>query len=187
MTSRLSHLECARCSKRLDAFVLQNRCDCGGTLVPRYDLAAPRPLEEVRARPSGPWRYEELLPLQGAPVSLGENETPLLFCERLSKRLGVATWIKDDSPLPGSTFKARGACVGLSRAIELGVERVNERPAQAAPTDAEVRLRDVLFFGHLSGLLQNLLVRPVVVFKHQLDVVSFQVLYSTRFVLSSEA
>jgi threonine synthase len=57
-------------------------------------------------------------------VSLGENETPLLFCERLSDRFGVATWMKDDSPLPGSTFKARGACVGLSRAIELGVERV---------------------------------------------------------------
>jgi threonine synthase len=108
----------------MDAFVLQNRCDCGGTLIPRYDLAAPVSLDEVRARAPGPWRYEELLPLQEAPVSLGENETPLLLCERLSERLGAATWIKDDSPLPGSTFKARGASVGLSRAIELGVKRV---------------------------------------------------------------
>jgi len=124
VTSRLSHLECARCSKSGDAFVLQNRCDCGGTLIPRYDLATSVSLDAVRARPPGPWRYEELLPLQEAPVSLGENETPLLFCERLSERLGVSTWIKDDAPLPGSTFKARGACVGLSRAIELGVKRV---------------------------------------------------------------
>ncbi|CAN5647379.1 threonine synthase [soil metagenome] len=124
MTSRLSHLECARCGKSSNAFELQNRCDCGGTLMPRYDLTAPVSLTEVRSRPPGPWRYEELLPLQGAPVSLGENETPLLFSERLSERLGVATWIKDDAPLPGSTFKARGACVGLSRAVELGVKRV---------------------------------------------------------------
>ena len=124
MKYRLSHLECARCGAGRDAFSLQNRCDCGGTLIPRYDLSSPVSLEEVRSRPPGPWRYEELLPLQKAPVSLGENETPLLFCERLSDRLGLATWIKDDSPLPGSTFKARGACVGLSRAIELGVERV---------------------------------------------------------------
>lgn len=124
MRSRLSHLECARCGASSDAFSLQNRCDCGGTLIPRYDLSSPVSLDEVRSRPPGPWRYEELLPLLEAPVSLGENETPLLFCERLSDRLGVATWIKDDSPLPGSTFKARGACVGLSRAIELGVERV---------------------------------------------------------------
>jgi threonine synthase len=124
MSSRLSHLECARCGKSSDAFVLQNRCDCGGTLIPRYDLGTPVSLDEVRSRPPGPWRYEELLPLQGAPVSLGESETPLLFCERLSDRLGVAIWIKDDAPLPGSTFKARGACVGLSRAVELGVKRV---------------------------------------------------------------
>jgi threonine synthase len=124
MSSRLSHLECARCGASSDAFSLQNRCECGGTLIPRYDLSSPVSLEEVRSRPAGPWRYQELLPLQEAPVSLGENETPLLLCERLSDRFGVATLIKDDSPLPGSTFKARGACVGLSRAVELGVERV---------------------------------------------------------------
>ncbi|MFN2488203.1 MAG: pyridoxal-phosphate dependent enzyme [Actinomycetota bacterium] len=32
--------------------------------------------------------------------------------------------MKDDSSLPGGTFKARGAAVGLSRALELGVRRV---------------------------------------------------------------
>ncbi|MGH2699958.1 MAG: threonine synthase [Actinomycetota bacterium] len=124
MSSRLVDLQCARCGSSMDAFMLQNRCECGGTLLPRYDLSAPVSLDEVRARPPGPWRYQELLPLQGPPVSLGEVETPLLFCERLSDRFGVETWIKDDAPLPGSTFKARGACVGLSRALELGVDRV---------------------------------------------------------------
>jgi threonine synthase len=124
MSSRLVNLRCARCERTLDAFSLQNRCECGGTLIPRYDLEALISLSEVRSRPPGPWRYEELLPLQSAPVSLGEVETPLLFCERLSDRFGVETWIKDDAPLPGATFKARGACVGLSRALELGVKRI---------------------------------------------------------------
>jgi threonine synthase len=70
------------------------------------------------------WRFRELLPLDGGPVSLGEVETPLLFASRLSERFGVEVFIKDDSPLPGGTFKARGAAVGLSRAVELGAKHI---------------------------------------------------------------
>ena len=66
------------------------------------------------------WRYRELLPVRADPVCLGEVQTPLLFSVRLTDRWGVETYIKDDSPLPGATFKARGASVGLSRALELG-------------------------------------------------------------------
>ncbi len=33
-------------------------------------------------------------------------------------------WLKDDSGMPGATFKARGASVGLSRAVELGAKRI---------------------------------------------------------------
>lgn len=65
-----------------------------------------------------------MLPVEGDPVSLGEAETPLLFASRLSERWGVEVFIKDDSPLPGGTFKARGAAVGLSRAVELGVKHI---------------------------------------------------------------
>ncbi|HET7482920.1 MAG TPA: threonine synthase [Actinomycetota bacterium] len=121
--TRLSHLECARCNEHHDASVLQQRCTCGGPLVPRYDLG-PLDLAEVRKRPPGTWRYRELLPVEGDPVSLGEPETPLLFAPRLSERLGTEIWIKDDGILPGGTFKARGACVALSRARELGVEEI---------------------------------------------------------------
>jgi threonine synthase len=81
-------------------------------------------LLEVRRRQRGTWRYEELLPLQGARVSLGESETPLVFASVLSERWHTDVWIKDDGVLPTSTFKARGACVGLSRAVELGVKSV---------------------------------------------------------------
>ena len=123
MPSRLSNLECSRCAAEHDADVLQQRCECGGALLPRYDLS-PIDLDDVRARPPGTWRYRELLPIRGEPVSLGEPETSLLLAQRLSERWGTEVYIKDDGTLPGGTFKARGACVGLSRAVELGVKRI---------------------------------------------------------------
>lgn len=89
----------------------------------RYELAGIS-LEQMHAREPGTWRYRELLPVQGEPVSLGEPETALLFAPNLSERWGVEVWVKDEGTLPGSTFKARGACVGLSRAVELGAKRI---------------------------------------------------------------
>ncbi|MDQ3963164.1 MAG: threonine synthase [Actinomycetota bacterium] len=103
--------------------MVQNRCECGGTLLVRYDLDT-ADLPAMRARPSGMWRYAELIPLMGDPISLGEGPTPLLFAPRLSERLGTEVFVKDESPLPSGTFKARGAAVGLSRARELGVKEV---------------------------------------------------------------
>jgi threonine synthase len=70
------------------------------------------------------WRYRELLPVRGDPVSLGEGATPLLPAPRLSERFGVEVFVKDDGALPSGTFKARGAAVGLTRAVELGAESV---------------------------------------------------------------
>ncbi|HEX2050460.1 MAG TPA: threonine synthase [Actinomycetota bacterium] len=123
MPSRLSHLECARCARAYDPERLVNRCDCGGTLLARYDLDG-IDLERCRARPPDAWRFRELLPVRGAPVSLGEPRTALLPVPRLAGRWGVDALVKDDGTLPGGTFKARGACVGLSRAHELGATSV---------------------------------------------------------------
>ncbi|MDQ3956070.1 MAG: pyridoxal-phosphate dependent enzyme, partial [Actinomycetota bacterium] len=123
MTSRMTHLECAECSTRHDADQLHQRCDCGGTLLVRYDLAGTS-LDDVRSRPPGMWRYRELLPVRGEPVSLGEPQTPLLFAPRLSERWGTDIYVKDESGLPGGTFKGRGSSVGLTRALELGAKRV---------------------------------------------------------------
>ena len=89
----------------------------------RYDLAS-IDLSEVRGRPAGMWRYEELLPLSSEPVSLGEAQTPLVFLQRLSERWGVEAWLKDDGILPSGTFKARGAAVAVSRARELGASTI---------------------------------------------------------------
>lgn len=122
--SRLTYLECSRCGTRYDADILLNRCSCGGSLLARYDLTGILDLAGVRGRPPGPWRYRELLPVRGEPISFGEPATPLLFAPRLSERWGNEVFVKDESFLPGGTFKARGATVGISRAVELGAKRI---------------------------------------------------------------
>jgi threonine synthase len=70
------------------------------------------------------WRYRELLPLEHDPVSLGEALTPLLSAPAFSERWGTEVFVKDDAALPGATFKARGAAIGLSRAVELGATEI---------------------------------------------------------------
>jgi threonine synthase len=123
VTSALSHLECARCGRTHDAGRLQQRCPCGGALLARY-AGGPVELAALRRRPPGLWRYRELLPVQGSPPSLGEPETALVALPRVSERWGCEVYLKDDAPLAGGTFKARGAAVALARARELGAGAV---------------------------------------------------------------
>ncbi len=128
----MTHLECARCRKRLPHDRLQNLCACGGLLLVRYDLsAAKRSLtpENLRTRPASPatggaslWRYAEVLP-PCEPVTMGEGWTPLIEQPRLRERLGVAQlWVKDESFNPTGTFKARGLSVAVSMAKQLGAK-----------------------------------------------------------------
>jgi threonine synthase len=74
----------------------------------------------VRSRPADLWRWRELLPVEGEPVRVNEDETPLVLLDSLCDRWGADVYLKDDGPLPGETFKARGAAVALTRAVELG-------------------------------------------------------------------
>ena len=121
MASRLSHLECARCGREHDASVLQTRCDCGGTLLARYDLGGLR-LDSFYDRSDDLWRWKDLLPVQGDGIRINEERTPLRELESFSASVGTEVYLKDDGSLPGGTFKARGAAVALSRAVELGVK-----------------------------------------------------------------
>lgn len=129
--SYLSHLECARCGTVHDATVAQGLCrECGSPLLARYDLAALRdevPRSALADREWELWRYHELLPSSRPEdeVRLGEVVTPLLRMARYAQALDLdELWMKDESATPTSTFKARGAAVGVSRALELGVDRL---------------------------------------------------------------
>ncbi len=127
--SALSHLQCPRCDRERDADVLTNLCECGSPLLARYDLASVTTTSEGLAdRAPDIWRYHELLPVRSpaAVVSLGEGMTPLLTLPRLGERLGLARLLlKDEGLLPTGSFKARGAAVGVSRAVELGARALS--------------------------------------------------------------
>lgn len=129
-TSALSHLDCARCGDRYDADQQHNVCRCGSPLLARYDLAqvAATTSPAVIARRSPDlWRYRELLPVRDRAnvMTLGEGMTPIVPLPRYGRQVGVPRLIvKEEGLLPSGSFKARGAAVGVSRARELGVERL---------------------------------------------------------------
>jgi threonine synthase len=80
----------------------------------------------MRVRARDLWRYREVLPVADASIiSLGEGFTPFLRARRLAERLGVPNlYLKDESPNPTGSFKARGMAVAVSKAHELGIRRV---------------------------------------------------------------
>jgi threonine synthase len=80
---------------------------------------------ELARRPWSMWRYGELLPIRDPArytVSLGESVTPVVPLAHVGHEIGITgLQCKDEGLLPTGSFKARGAAVGVSRALELGV------------------------------------------------------------------
>jgi len=127
--SFVTHLESAIDGTVLPHDRLQSMHD-GRPLWVRYDLdavAGAVTRDDVEGREPTMWRYREMLPMDRDEniVSLGEGMTPLLKADRLGAALGLTDlWIKDESQLPTGSFKSRGLAMAVSRAKELGVERL---------------------------------------------------------------
>ena len=128
MTSFATHLECSRGGEDFQIDTLQQTCVIdGGPLLVRYDLERVHEAmqrEELARRPATLWRYRELLPIEDPAhvVTLGEPNTPLLDTRRIGAELDIpGLRVKDEGLLPTGSFKARGAAVGVTRALELGV------------------------------------------------------------------
>lgn len=127
--SFLIDLECGACGERQDAAALHNLCpSCGKPLLARYDLksaAEALTRETLEGREPTMWRYREVLPVQDEAhiISLGEGGTPLVHADRLGETLKMdGLYIKDESVNPTGSFKARGLCMAVSRALELGAK-----------------------------------------------------------------
>jgi len=126
-----THLECSRAGEDFQLDTLQQTCtNDGGPLLVRYDLERVHEAmqrEVLARRPATMWRYRELLPMDDAAhvVTLGEPMTPLLDARRIGEELDIPNLrVKDEGLLPTGTFKARGAAVGVTRALELGVSTI---------------------------------------------------------------
>ena len=103
---------------------------CQSPLLCRYDLEATRQnvdRDEIIRRKKGMWRWHELLPVLNIEnqIFLGEGDTPLLSLPHLEKELGLFNLlVKDESSNPTGSFKARGLAAAISKAKELGIEKV---------------------------------------------------------------
>ena len=129
--SYLSHLECSGCGKAYSHHELHTFCpSCQSTLLPFYDLKKVRQQvdrDEISRRKKGMWRWQEVLPVlhNENQIFLGEGDTPLLSLPHLQMKLGLSNlYVKDESSNPTASFKARGLAAAISKAKELGVEKV---------------------------------------------------------------
>jgi threonine synthase len=129
--SYLSELRCSNCEKLFDAHQVQTYCpDCNSPLLATYDLenlSKNLDRDELKHRPKGMWRWSELLPVSDRNniVTLGEGDTPLLPLHHIGHALGIANlFLKEEGQNPTGSFKARGLSAAVSKAKELGINKI---------------------------------------------------------------
>lgn len=124
----VSHLECSLTGEEYPADVPHGLSKAGRPLLVRYHLdklGSAIAREDLQNRASDMWRYREFLPVRHTSniVSLGEVMTPVIQMPKLQLGTGPL-YIKDEGRLPTGSFKARGLCLAVSMAKELGLTRL---------------------------------------------------------------
>lgn len=124
-------LKCKECGHAYPKAPLHVCEFCFGPLEVQYDYDAIRQVltrQAIESRPRNLWRYRELLPVDGEPVTGHySGMTPLVRAHRLAEALGVEElYIKDDSVNhPTFSYKDRVVSVAVSKAKEFGFEVVS--------------------------------------------------------------
>ena len=125
--SFVTGLRCRECGEGFPIEPL-NVCDfCFGPLEPGYDYEAIARVisrERIQSGPLSMWRYQDLLPVDGAnAVDINAGFTPLLKSKNLGKMLGLDNlYIKNDSVNPSFSFKDRVVSVAATKALEFGFD-----------------------------------------------------------------
>ena len=125
-----THLECTGTGEEVESEQLIGLSEAGKPLFARYDLDLISPnftKESVACRSADLWRYQEVLPVRNrrSQIRLGEGWTPIIDAHRTADRMGIQRiWVKDEGQNPTGSFKDRGLCLAVSRALELGAEEV---------------------------------------------------------------
>jgi threonine synthase len=128
LLTNVTYLECSLTGERYEAGQIYNLSKAGKPLLVRYDTeAAKRTMtrDSLAARAPGMWKWRELLPNEGEPVSLGEPETPIVPLPKTAAREGASTLlVKDEGRLPTGSFKARGLAMAVTMARQFQIERM---------------------------------------------------------------
>ena len=126
--SYLKGLKCKECGADYPADRSFFCTECLGPLEVVYDYDAIRTdlsPDRIAGRNQSLWRYRELLPVPGEPITGHySGMTPLVRSERLGKRLGARSlYLKDDTVNhPSYSYKDRVVSIALSRGVELGYQ-----------------------------------------------------------------
>lgn len=115
-------LRCIECGKEYSEEEVRYRCDCGGLLEVVIDLDK---VENIfNGKNITLWKYKSFIPVERR-VSLNEGGTPLYRLENLQRELEMKElYVKNEGANPTGSFKDRGMTVGVSKAIELGMDKV---------------------------------------------------------------
>ncbi|MFW9927167.1 MAG: threonine synthase [Candidatus Thorarchaeota archaeon] len=129
--SKLKSIKCAKCGKTYDISNVPSNDGCGGRIDFEFDLEVAKESitkEILSQRTPGLWKYFELMPLiyRKHIVTLGEGGTPLVDSKRLAKEWKMKNLsLKIETVNPSGSFKDRPICVGVSKALEDGVQTVS--------------------------------------------------------------
>ncbi len=117
-------MRCITCGEEYDQNEIIYTCmKCGSTLEV---TCAPDVSRDIfSCRKSTMWKYKEFMPVDESKiVSLEEGGTPFCKCSKLGDELGIELYVKVEGSNPTGSFKDRGMSVGITKAVELGVETV---------------------------------------------------------------
>ncbi|MDH7593523.1 MAG: threonine synthase [Methanomicrobiales archaeon] len=123
----MHRLVCVNCGQSYPSQEIVYQCRrCQHLLAVEYSLDEIQIETDLwNSRPLSVWRYRELLPVKGEPVTLREGGTPLYHLSRLGKEMGIRSlYAKHEGMNPSGSFKDRGMTVGVSMALELGKRTV---------------------------------------------------------------
>lgn len=117
-------MKCITCGEVYDLNEIIYTCKkCGSTLevVCKPDVSK----DIFECRRSTMWKYKEFMPVDESKiVSLEEGGTPFCRCKKIGDKLGIDLYVKVEGSNPTGSFKDRGMSVGITKAVELGVDSV---------------------------------------------------------------
>lgn len=118
-------IRCVVCGEEYDDDEVIYTCKkCGSVLeLASLDVDIDKSIFECRRDTL--WKYKELIPVNSDHiVSLDEGGTPFCKCDKIGEELGVDLYLKVEGSNPTGSFKDRGMTVGVTKAVELGVDTV---------------------------------------------------------------
>ena len=117
-------IRCVSCGQEYDDDEVIYTCEkCGSVLelVNEIDVSK----DVFDGRRDNLWKFKECIPVDEKKiVSLDEGGTPFCKCDKLGEELGVDLYVKVEGSNPTGSFKDRGMTVGMTKAVELGVDTV---------------------------------------------------------------